>query len=186
MEPMVVEYSARTSAMPFAALLCDAEALVRWGETDGEAFALARHAGLRLGLVASVNRAGRNDLLNRLDEKFGPFDVMATCRHADGEACGCPHAASGTIRAAAAALLLPPSQCLVVGDTWSQIDAAEAAGATAALVPSDRTTDADLAASALHLPSLTAAVTLALDADKARRLAHDSSVQALELALRCS
>jgi beta-phosphoglucomutase-like phosphatase (HAD superfamily) len=167
-------------------LLCDVDGLTHWDDWQWQAFAEARLAGLRLGLLAAANRPGRTALLLQLDEQVGPFDVIGTCPHSEKEACGCFQPTAGALRSAAAALLLAPSQCLVVGDTWAQLDAGEAAGATPVLIPSGRTQPSDIAASTLTRPTLSMAVALALDAPAARRLAAQLSTRSLEYALKCS
>jgi hypothetical protein len=102
--------------------------------------ARARLAGLLLGLVASPREArGRREqsgVIRRLDDLFGPFDVVATCFHGTtGSArCRCVGVDSGAVRAAAAALRLPPSQCLLVGATPGDVSAATAAGAWGAIM----------------------------------------------------
>jgi phosphoglycolate phosphatase-like HAD superfamily hydrolase len=88
-----------------------------------------------LGLVSTprrVRRPAENAALTRkLDDLFGPFDVVGTCFHAlkAERDCRCVGLDPGTVRAAAAALRLPPSRCLVVGAVLSDVTSANKAGA---------------------------------------------------------
>jgi D-glycero-D-manno-heptose 1,7-bisphosphate phosphatase len=136
--------------------------------------ARARWAGLSLGLVAAprepLSPRQSTAVMRALDDLFGPFDVVATCFHTIvGEGpCDCVGLAPGTVRAAAAALRLPPSQCLVVGATTADIAAAAEAGAPAVVMP------------------VVAAIDLALESLIAPDRALEHSLHALEMAWKAS
>ncbi|MCU1346527.1 MAG: hydrolase, HAD-superfamily, subfamily [Acidimicrobiia bacterium] len=102
--------------------------------------ARARHAGLAIGLMAAPRTPAPPSelaaLIRQLDDLFGPFDVVATCFHTlvGDPKCDCGGLAAGTVRAAAAALRLPPSRCLVVGAVPGDALVAAEAGAVGLVV----------------------------------------------------
>lgn len=75
----------------------------------------------------------------RIEELLGPFDAWAICPHDDGDGCGCRKPAPGLIHQAASQLRVRPEECVVIGDTGGDVEAALAAGARAILVPTPRT-----------------------------------------------
>jgi hypothetical protein len=68
-------------------------------------------------------------------ELLGPFDDWQSARTRRAMGCACRKPAPGLVRAAAAALRVPPRQVIVIGDIGADVDAAVAAGARGILVP---------------------------------------------------
>ena len=101
-----------------------------------------RRAGLKVGVISNQSGVGRGmitvaqvEQVNRkVEEIFGPFDVVLYCPHAPGDGCTCRKPMPGMIHAAARRLAIQPAQCAVVGDKQSDVDAATAAGARAFFV----------------------------------------------------
>ncbi len=133
-----------------------------------DAVALARAGGMAVGVVTSEST--ENGLSNeettmvnaRVDELVGHVDVWLECTHDAGEECPCRKPAPGLIYLAAAALGTRPERCVVVSDVGADVEAAQAAGAQAVLVPTSRTTPDEIDAAPVVAASLEEAVTLAL------------------------
>jgi D-glycero-D-manno-heptose 1,7-bisphosphate phosphatase len=102
--------------------------------------------------VRAVNR--------RVDELLGPFDWMGWCPHDDADGCGCRKPAPGLVHAAAHALGVAPSACVVVGDTGADVGAALAAGARAVLVPNGVTLESEVRAAPVVAGTFAEAVDL--------------------------
>jgi D-glycero-D-manno-heptose 1,7-bisphosphate phosphatase len=102
-----------------------------------------RSAGVRVGVVSNQSGIARGlitpaqlDAVNaRVSELLGPFDTWQVCPHGSTDGCACRKPAPGLVLAAAAALGVDPSECVVVGDIGADVGAALAAGARAVLVP---------------------------------------------------
>jgi histidinol-phosphate phosphatase family protein len=99
--------------------------------------------------VGAVNR--------RIEELLGPVGPWLICPHAPGDGCRCRKPAPGLILEAARRLGVPPSQCVVVGDIGSDVEAARIAGARAILVPTSKTRAAEVAGAPEIAPDLAAA-----------------------------
>ena len=132
------------------------------------AFARARAAGVAVGVVTSHSaeqglsseEAARVNA--RVDELVGPVDVWLECTHDATEECPCRMPAPGLIYLAAAALGTRPEKCIVVGDAAEDVEAAQAAGARAVLVPSARTSREAIDAAPVVASTLDEAVAVAL------------------------
>ncbi|MEA3218392.1 MAG: hypothetical protein QOJ19_4548 [Acidimicrobiia bacterium] len=140
-----------------------------------EALDRLRNADFLLGMVSNQSGVARglitlddvNDVNRRVQELVGALDVVVVCPHGETDGCGCRKPAPGMIVAAAAALGVTAQRCIVVGDIGSDVGAANAAGATAIMVPTVRTLpgERDRAAREAHLAKdLSAAVDLILSA----------------------
>ncbi|MEU4245382.1 HAD-IIIA family hydrolase [Actinoplanes sp. NPDC026619] len=135
-----------------------------------EALDRLRAAGLRLGVVTNQSglargrfTAGQLAAVNRrVDDLLGPFDTWQICPHDDTANCRCRKPAPGMVIAAAEALGITPARCVMVGDIGRDMDAAQAAGATAVLVPTPVTLAAEVAAAPAVAGTLTAAADLVL------------------------
>jgi histidinol-phosphate phosphatase family protein len=111
------------------------------------ALLLLRAAGLRVGVVTNQSGVARGLLDHaavaavnaRVDELLGPFDAWCVCPHGDADDCSCRKPRAGLIEQAAAALGVPATSCVVIGDTGADIEAAERAGALGVLVPTEVT-----------------------------------------------
>lgn len=107
-----------------------------------EALDRARRDGLRIGLITNQSGVAKGLISSdrlaavnaRVEELVGPFDVVLACTHDEGAGCPCRKPEPGMLLAAADALAVDPSACVMVGDTWSDLDAAERAGAVGILV----------------------------------------------------
>jgi histidinol-phosphate phosphatase family protein len=97
---------------------------------------VSNQSGVAMGLISSEQLSAVN---MRVDEVLGPFDSWQVCVHDDGDGCGCRKPAPGMVLAAAEALGVDASRCVLIGDTGGDIAAALAAGADAVLVPTERT-----------------------------------------------
>jgi histidinol-phosphate phosphatase family protein len=127
----------------------------------------ARAAGIAVGFVTSPGDADTlgeaPELVNaRVDELVGPVDVWLECTHDPSEDCPCRMPAPGLIYLAAVALGTRPERCVVVGDSSADVEAAAAAGARSVLVPSSRTTSAEVRAAPTVAASLDEAVDIVL------------------------
>lgn len=102
-----------------------------------------RDAGVALAQISNQSGVGRGlltraevDAVNRrVDELLGPLGPWFVCPHAPQDGCVCRKPAPGLVLAAAAALGVDPSRCVVIGDIGADVDAARAAGARSILVP---------------------------------------------------
>lgn len=119
-----------------------------------EAVRLARRAGFALGVVTNQSGVGRGMISRtdvvavnkKIDRLIGPFDHWAVCPHTPETGCTCRKPNPGLILQASRALGIPPSQCTVIGDIGSDIQAATVAGAQSILVPAPVTLPEEIAA----------------------------------------
>jgi D-glycero-D-manno-heptose 1,7-bisphosphate phosphatase len=131
-----------------------------------EAVALARSAGLHVGVVTNQSGVARGlispDELERVNtrvaELLGPFDVWAVCRHAEEDGCSCRKPLPGLVVAAARRLGVAPAACVLIGDIGSDVAAARAAGARGILVPTAHTRPEETAAARHVAADLVSAV----------------------------
>ena len=113
----------------------------------GEALDRARSAGIKLGIVTNqrgvalgrISPAQLRHVHRRVEELLGPFDVIVSCPHDVDDGCECRKPRPGLVLDAARRLGVEPAACAVVGDSWSDVDAACQAGATAFLIDRDGT-----------------------------------------------
>lgn len=80
-----------------------------------------------------------------VERQLGRFDTWQICTHAAGHGCVCRKPMPGLVLRAAADLGVPARNCLMVGDTEADVEAARAAGATGVLVPTARTLPGEVA-----------------------------------------
>ncbi|MGV0798610.1 HAD-IIIA family hydrolase [Mycolicibacterium elephantis] len=124
---------------------------------------VTNQSGVAKGLISADELAAVNA---EVEAALGPFDSWQICVHDAGDGCGCRKPAPGMVRAAAAALGVEPSRCVLIGDTGGDVEAALAAGADAVLVPTDRTLTREIA-DARHrarvAPTIDEAVSLVLE-----------------------
>jgi histidinol-phosphate phosphatase family protein len=129
-----------------------------------------RAAGIEVGVVTNQPRIGEGTLPAaalaaihaRLEELAGPFATIGACPHRASDGCTCRKPQPGLVTAAANALGVETSDCIVIGDIGSDMEAARAAGARAILVPTPVTLRAEIEAAPVLARDLAQAVDLIL------------------------
>jgi D-glycero-D-manno-heptose 1,7-bisphosphate phosphatase len=129
---------------------------------------VSNQSGLARGLITPPQPAAVNA---RVDELLGPFGTWQVCPHGPEDGCSCRKPAPGLVLAAAAALGVDPSACVVVGDIGADVGAALAAGARAVLVPTPVTRSEEVAHAREH-------ALVAADLREAARLVLGEQVRA--------
>jgi D-glycero-D-manno-heptose 1,7-bisphosphate phosphatase len=132
---------------------------------------LLRRQGLATGVVSNQSGVARGMLTlaqvegvnARVEELLGPFDVWEICPHTAQDGCSCRKPAPGMVHRACRKLGIQTSQAAVIGDIGSDVQAAEAAGATGVLVPNPLTRVEEIAASRLVARDLAGAAQLLLE-----------------------
>jgi histidinol-phosphate phosphatase family protein len=135
----------------------------------GQALAALRRHGIAVGVISNQSGVARGlitpaqlESVNaRIESLLGPFDTWQVCIHHPNDACSCRKPAPGMVAAAADALGVAARDCVLIGDTGADVDAALTAGARAVLVPTSETLlcEVDRAAVVASVaPNLTAAV----------------------------
>lgn len=131
-----------------------------------EALDRLRALGVRTGVVSNQSGVGSGrltreqvDAVNeRVDALLGPFDVWRYCPHARDEGCDCRKPAPGMVKDACEEVDVPRSRTVLLGDIGSDVEAAEAAGARAILVPTPATRPEEIEAAEQVAPTLVDAV----------------------------
>jgi len=115
------------------------------------------------GVARGVLTRADVDAVNaRVEALLGPLGPVFVCEHGPDEGCACRKPLPGLIEAAARALGVAPSECVVVGDIGADVVAARAAGARAILVPNAATRAEEVAAAPLVARDIGHAIDLAL------------------------
>jgi len=135
-----------------------------------EAVERLRAAGVALAVVSNQSGVARGMLTHgdvaavnrRVEELLGPLGPWFFCPHGPDDGCACRKPAPGMVLAAAAALGVRPEDCVLIGDTGADIEAARAAGARAVLVPNAVTRADEIARAPEVAPDLAAAVACVL------------------------
>ncbi len=134
----------------------------------GRALASLRAHGLPMAVVSNQSGIGRG-LLNgsqveavnrRAEELLGPVGPWLFCPHGPEDGCACRKPEPGLVLAAAERLGVRPDRCAVIGDVAADVQAAQAAGAAAVLVPTPRTEPEDVRMAPRVAASIEAAVEL--------------------------
>lgn len=107
---------------------------------------LRRH-GLLLAVVTNQSGVAKGLITRdevravnaKVDAVLGPFESWQVCVHDDGDRCPCRKPKPGMVQAAAEALGVETSRCVMIGDTGGDVEAALTAHADAVLVPTART-----------------------------------------------
>lgn len=127
-------------------------ALVRPMPGAREALDRLRAAGVRLAVVSNQSGIGRGLLSpadvaavnHRVEALLGPLGPWLVCPHTPDTECGCRKPRPGLVLRAAQALGVRPQECVLIGDTGADVDAARAAGARGILVPNAVTRHAEI------------------------------------------
>ncbi|UDY24981.1 HAD-IIIA family hydrolase [Nocardioides sp. Kera G14] len=118
-----------------------------------EALDRLRREGIRLAVVSNQSGVARGlitpdqvDAVNaRVAELLGPFEAVYTCPHGPDDGCECRKPAPGMIKQALADAGVAPDRALMIGDIGADLEAAEAAGVDAVLVPTPVTRPEEIA-----------------------------------------
>jgi histidinol-phosphate phosphatase family protein len=135
-----------------------------------EAVARLRAAGVAMAVVTNQSGVARGRLRpeqveavnRRVEELLGRLGPWLVCPHGPDDSCRCRKPAPGLVEAAARALGVTPSDCVVIGDIGADVQAASAAGARSVLVPTAATRAEEVAGAPEVAPDLGAAVDLLL------------------------
>ena len=108
-----------------------------------EALHRARSAGLRVAIVTNQSGVAKGlisqeqlDAVHaRVVALVGPVDAIAACIHDESDGCRCRKPRPGLVRRVAGELHLDPDECVMIGDTAADVQAAYGAGALGVLVP---------------------------------------------------
>ncbi len=125
-----------------------------------------RAAGTSLAVVSNQSGVGRGlidreqvEAVNRRAEQIlGPVGDWLYCPHGPEEGCECRKPEPGLVLAAAERLGVSPDRCVLIGDIAADVQAAQAAGAAAVLVPTPRTEAEDVRMAPATAVSIEAAV----------------------------
>ncbi|OBF30336.1 HAD family hydrolase [Mycobacterium sp. ACS1612] len=123
---------------------------------------VTNQSGVAKGLITAEQLEAVNA---KVDALLGPFDSWQICTHDEGDGCRCRKPAAGMVEAAADALGVDPTRCVMIGDTGGDVEAALSANADVVLVPTERTRRqeiSDARARARVAATLTDAVSLVL------------------------
>lgn len=130
-----------------------------------------RERGIHIGIVTNQPRAGADlrakhemhALHRRIESRVGVLDGWFVCTHAPHDACNCRKPQPGLIVEAARAFGVGPSECAVIGDIGSDVEAALRAGAHPVLVPTPVTRAEEIAAAPVVCADLLQAVNRVLE-----------------------
>ena len=129
-----------------------------------------RAAGVSVAVISNQSGIARGlitrddvDAVNRrIEQLLGPVGPWFICEHGPEDGCRCRKPAPGLVLTAAAALGVDPRDCVVIGDTAADLEAAARAGARGILVPNGVTRGEEVRRADEVASSLSDAVDLAL------------------------
>jgi histidinol-phosphate phosphatase family protein len=132
----------------------------------GEAVERLREAGIAMAVISNQSGVGRGLIRaqdvaavnRRVEEVLGPLGPWLVCPHAPGDGCSCRKPRPGLVLDAAGRLGVRPERCVVIGDIGADVEAAQAAGARAVLVPTPATRPEEVAAAPVMARTLLEAV----------------------------
>jgi histidinol-phosphate phosphatase family protein len=115
------------------------------------AVARLRAAGLPAAVISNQSGVGRGlidvsevEAVNRRAGELLGVETWLYCPHGPDQACECRKPAPGMVLRAAERLGVRPDRCAVIGDAAADVQAAQAAGAAAVIVPTPRTEAEDV------------------------------------------
>jgi histidinol-phosphate phosphatase family protein len=140
----------------------------------GRALERLRGARLPTAVVSNQSGVGRGligpgdvDAVNaRAEEMLGPVGPWLHCPHDPREECGCRKPQPGLVLRAAERLGVSPDRCVVIGDVAADVQAAQAAGAAAVIVPTPRTQPEDVRMAPVRAASIEDAVDRILEQER--------------------
>jgi histidinol-phosphate phosphatase family protein len=124
---------------------------------------VSNQSGVRRGLIEAEQVEAVN---RRAEQLLGPVGTWLYCPHGPEEGCECRKPQPGLLLEAAARLGVSPDRCLMIGDVAADVQAAQAAGAAAVLVPTPRTEPEDVRMAPATAASVDAAVERAMEAGR--------------------
>ncbi|GAA1336067.1 D-glycero-alpha-D-manno-heptose-1,7-bisphosphate 7-phosphatase [Arthrobacter roseus] len=138
-----------------------------------QTLAQLRSRGIPLGVLTNqsgiarghISRAQADAVNSRVDEILGPFDLWEVCPHGPDDSCACRKPAPGMILNACEILGLQPHETAFIGDIGTDVDAAQAAGATGVLIPTPITLQEEIDRAELVADTLADAVALLWNTD---------------------
>jgi histidinol-phosphate phosphatase family protein len=144
--PLAVLFDRDGTLMHNVPYLSDPD-LVRPVAGARRSLAALRSKGIAVGVVSNQSGVARGLISDKaleqvnakVEDLLGPFDTWQICRHDTDDGCGCRKPEPGMVHAAARELGVRPSDCVLIGDTGADVDAALRAGARAVLVPTEET-----------------------------------------------
>ncbi len=166
--PLAVLFDRDGTLMHNVPYLSDPD-LVRPVAGARRSLAALRRKGIAVGVVSNQSGVARGLISDselaqvnaKVEDLLGPFDTWQICRHHPEDGCDCRKPEPGMVHAAARELGVRPSDCVLIGDTGADVDAALRAGAKAVLVPTAETLQPEVDRAevlAAVAPSLTVAV----------------------------
>jgi HAD superfamily hydrolase (TIGR01662 family) len=138
-------------------------ALRRLRESGTPLAVISNQSGIGRGLIDSDQVEAVN---RRAEELLGPIGPWLYCPHGPDAGCECRKPEPGLVVAAAERLGVRPDRCAVIGDVAADVQAAQAAGATAVLVPTPRTEPEDARMAPLTASSIEVAVERLIGAER--------------------
>jgi histidinol-phosphate phosphatase family protein len=136
-------------------------ALARLREAGQPLAVVSNQSGVARGLIESDQVHAVNARAERL---LGGIDEWLFCPHGRAAGCECRKPEPGLLLEAAARLGVRPERCAMIGDIAADVQAAQAAGAAAILVPTERTEPEDVRRAPRVAPTIEAAVDALLEA----------------------
>jgi histidinol-phosphate phosphatase family protein len=124
---------------------------------------ITNQSGVARGLFAMNDVEAVNQ---RVEELLGPVGPWFVCPHGEDEGCRCRKPGSEMVVRAATAVGTTPAECVVIGDTGADVQAALRAGARAILVPNPRTRAEEIRDAPEVATSLPHAIDLVLGATR--------------------
>ena len=146
---------ARVTAMPDARA-----ALERLRDAGIPTAVVTNQSGVSSGALHLDDVRAVNE---RVEMLLGPLGPIFVCAHGSADGCACRKPAPGLIEGAARALHVAVSDCVVIGDIGSDIDAARSAGARSILVATAVTRAEEVSTAPLVRRTLNDAVSAVLD-----------------------
>jgi histidinol-phosphate phosphatase family protein len=138
-------------------------ALERLRESGTPVAVVSNQGGVGRGLIGTEQVEAVN---RRAEQLLGPLGAWLYCPHGSADGCECRKPRPGLVLEAARRLGVSPDRCVVIGDVAADVQAAQAAGAAAVLVPTPRTEAEDVRMAPATAASLDVAVERVIEAGR--------------------